>query len=98
MRILLHTEVKVLCDLKESGDDSQELEDDIKATRLQLREALVKERQVLSGEYFLSTFSIVLKKTVSKILLTPIFFNFIFFKYILRLASSNGNLVKAVRN
>ena len=40
--------MKVLCDLTKSGDDSQELEDDIKA----IREALVKERQVLFGEYF----------------------------------------------
>ena len=43
MRILLQTEVKVLCDMKESVEDPQELEDDIKATLLK-QEALVKER------------------------------------------------------
>ena len=36
VQILLQTEVLLLCDLKESGDDSQELEDNIKVTRLKL--------------------------------------------------------------
>lgn len=51
VRILLQAEVKVLADMKAGGDDSSDLEEDLKATRLRLRAALKNERQALTGEY-----------------------------------------------